>query len=301
MFNKNFIISLGKLLIAASWADGVMTKDEVNSLRDVIYTLPNILESDWQILESYTDSLIGPDEAKDILNEVVSYIQSDEDKEMVISSLKKMIEADGKITDEEQIMLEDVTLIVNRKRLGLFSQIGLLSELVSGNKDIRRKSGVNREERVKDFLENRIYFNFITQMQTDGVYLDIPEDDLRMMCLAAGLMTRVTWVDEDVSESERESIIDSLIENWEVDEEVAKVVTDISIDKITSGIEYSGMSTEFYKITTRDERLDFIKCLFVIANSSGKLHKGLEEIRAISRSLMLGRRDFLDAKIDFLD
>ena len=56
MPDKNFIMDLAKLLIAAAWADGELRNEEINSLKDLLFTLPEISGREWPNLELYMDS-----------------------------------------------------------------------------------------------------------------------------------------------------------------------------------------------------------------------------------------------------
>ncbi len=302
MADKNFIMDLGKLLIAAAWADGKLSKEEINALRDLIFSLPGLTEKDWNTLELYLDSRIGPDEAEDIMSTVLNRARTRKDREIVFNTVKKMIESDNVVTPEENLLLENIKSSLESRKGGLVSMFSsLMGEAVKHRRDGYKRQ-VTREERIDDFIKNNIYFNLVSEMETQDVYLGLPDKEIRMLCLAAGLMARVAWVDEYISIEENELIKEVLQANWELDDEVAGLVANIACSKIARGLDYARLSRSFYEATTRIERLDFIAALFEIAKSSDKAsHKEIEEIRKIADSLMLSHKDFIAAKIDMLE
>ena len=60
MPNKNLILTLAKVVIAAAWADGQMTPEEVNSLKEMLVWLPSgdqraldLNQRDWAMLPKF--------------------------------------------------------------------------------------------------------------------------------------------------------------------------------------------------------------------------------------------------------
>ena len=60
MADKQFIMDLAKLVIAAAWADGELTNEEVNALKDLLFMLPDLSGEEWLGLELYMDSQPSP-------------------------------------------------------------------------------------------------------------------------------------------------------------------------------------------------------------------------------------------------
>ena len=64
MSDKNLILTLAKVIVAAAWADGEMTLEEINSLKDLLFQLPHaggvqITGREWARLEMYIESPVG--------------------------------------------------------------------------------------------------------------------------------------------------------------------------------------------------------------------------------------------------
>ncbi len=102
MADEKFTMDLAKLLIAGAWADGKLQKEEENSLKDLIFSRGEINSEQWVELEIYMDSAVSVQEAQILLDKVLDNIKTQEDKQLVIETLRKLFEADGVVGDEEE-------------------------------------------------------------------------------------------------------------------------------------------------------------------------------------------------------
>ncbi|MBW2192199.1 MAG: TerB family tellurite resistance protein, partial [Deltaproteobacteria bacterium] len=108
MSDKTFIMDLGKLLIAAAWVDGELSKEEINALKDLLFAIPEISGEEWKHLEIYMDSPVTPEEREALLSRVLANATEKEDKILVIDTLTKLFQADGKISDDEHAVLQEI-------------------------------------------------------------------------------------------------------------------------------------------------------------------------------------------------
>ena len=302
MPSHQFVMNLSKLVIAAAWADGEMDNSEINALKDMLFAFPNLSDQDWRVLNMYIDTPVSSDDAGLLLKSVLDEIRTPEDREFVISTLTGLFEADGKITEEEQVFLEQIKEDVTGKSTGFLSHVnsflkGAIKKRITGS-----GSGLEREERIDDYLKNTIYFQLVSRMESTGIHIELPDEEIRKLCLAAGLLARIAWVDRDISEEETKEIRQIISESWEMPEEEAQLIAEISVSQIAKGLDYFRLTRNFYENTTNDERKDFLKILFRIANSTDNTSlKEIEEIRTIANHLHIGHKDFIEAKLSVSD
>jgi hypothetical protein len=152
--DKNLVQTLGKVMIAVAWGDKEMAPEEVNSLKDLLFqfqhtlTLSDVSAGDqlWAFLngieissnvdagmgiparemakfEMYTETHIDAAERTWLLHQVCEAIQSEEDKVLIISSLKDMVEADGVLTEEEQTVLNEIKTMIENVDTGIFDTL----------------------------------------------------------------------------------------------------------------------------------------------------------------------------------
>jgi len=299
MADRKLAVDMAKLLIAASWAAGELGPEEINSLKDLIFTLGEFTGGQWARLEIYMDSPVSDQDRGALLDNVLAGIKTEDDKEFVLKSLRELFCADGIIDDKEMPVLDEFTQAVSGVKTDLFSR---LSKMLTSTIDRRKstyKSGSQREGRIDDFIKNTIYY----QLESEGkVPADLGDDKVRQLCLAAGLLARVANVDEDISAAEKDAIKGVLSRSWGLSEAEAQVVTDISCHRILKGLDYFRLTRGFFECTTIDARRSFLVCLFKVANASDKVSNDeIEEIRKISGALKLTHKDFIAAKLTISD
>lgn len=298
MAQTNLILTLAKVIIAASWADGTVSHEEVNCLKDLLFRIPDLNAKDWATLEIYIDSPIEPDERERLLEELQFALRSRSDKELALSALDDLIKADGEITDEEAAVAEEIKAAIESAGTGLAGGMG---KLIRG--PIQRRSQAiagapNREVLLDDFIRNRVFYGVRRHLGESEIELDLPEADLWKLSLSGGLMARVAHVDREVTEGEFDAMVDALQQNWELPKEAAAIVAEVAISAVAANMDYYRMAREFFSCTTEQERTRFMDVLFAVADGDGKVsHQETEQIRSIARHLKLTHKQFIDAKL----
>ncbi|MHC4543332.1 MAG: tellurite resistance TerB family protein [Planctomycetota bacterium] len=302
MPGREFIMNLAKLLIAAAWADGELQNEEINALKDLLFNIEDVTGDEWAQLEIYMDSPVSPQEREKLLSTVLEQIKTEEDKELVVSTLENLFQADGIVTGEEISLLEEVKKGVLDVETGVLARLSKMIKTAVTRRGDTYDSAAQRESQIDDYIENNIYYHLKSESEKKGIKFDLPSEQVKKLCLAAGLLARISAVDSDISEDEIRIIKEVLSTQWGLSEQQAQIVTQICCDKTLQGLDYFRLSRGFFDCTTLDERRNFVKCLFRIANASEKTsYDETEEIRKISNSLKLTHKDFIEAKLTIPD
>ena len=298
MPNKSFVMDLAKLLIAAAWADGSMTNSETNSLKDLLFTIPDISADEWSRLDVYMDSPCTTEEQQQLLLRVVENVSSTEDKNLVVSTLTALFEADGEVSADEQAFLADVTNALEGASTGLLSRLSKIMRSATTRRGANQPAPTEREAATDDFVKNTIYYQLSTAADAAHVVLDLPDDRIRKLCLSAGVLAKVAYADAEVSSEERDAIADILAAEWNLSKEQATLLASISTDRTVAGLDYFRLTRGFFDCTDYQERARFLTVLFKVANASGKTSNDeIEGIRKIASSLKVSHKDFIDAKL----
>lgn len=302
MPGREFIMNLAKLLIAAAWADGELQNEEINSLKDLLFNIEDVTGDEWAQLEIYMDSPVSLEERQKLLSTVVEQIESEQDKELVVSTIENLVQSDGIVTGEEITFLEEVKKGVLDVDNGVLSRLSKMIKTALTRRGDTYDSAAQRESRMDDYIENNVYYHLKAESEKKGIKFDLPSEQVKKLCLAAGLLARISAVDSDISEDEKKAIKDVLSSQWQLNEQQAQILTQISCDRALKGLDYFRLSRGFFECTSWDERRNFIKCLFKIANASEKTsYDETEEIRKIATSLKLTHKDFIEAKLTIPD
>ena len=294
MTTRDFILDLGKLMIGIAWIDGRLEQEEVNALKELLFLLPDISGEDWTQLELYMTHAVSDAERQDLLDRVLSGIRSSQDKQLVLQTLEKLVAGDGSDRAGESAFLEHIRQDIEGRSSGLLGHL-----TAPFRQTLKRKAGQgSREDRIEDFIKNTIYFQLTSELQQEGRTLSIPETEARKICLAAGLMAHVAWVDNEVCHREREAMSLGLRQLWNVPEDEARLITEMSRARIMHGLDLVRLTRGFCHYTTIEERKAFLRCLFAIANAAEDTsHAEIETIRQIAKSFELPHQEFIEAKL----
>ena len=294
MTTRDFILDLGKLMIGIAWIDGRLEQEEVNALKELLFLLPDISGEDWTQLELYMTHAVSDAERQDLLDRVLSGIRSSQDKQLVLQTLEKLVAGDGSDRAGESAFLEHIRQDIEGRSSGLLGHL-----TAPFRQTLKRKAGQgSREDRIEDFIKNTIYFQLTSELQQQGRTLSIPETEARKICLAAGLMAHVAWVDNEVCHREREAMSLGLRQLWNVPDDEARLITEMSRARIMHGLDLVRLTRGFCHYTTIEERKAFLRCLFAIANAAEDTsHAEIETIRQIAKSFELPHQEFIEAKL----
>lgn len=298
MANPDLVMALAKVVIAAAWADGKLSNDEVNSLKDLLFRLPEMGAREWASLEMYLEAPVSDEERARLVAALQARLGRAADKRLALATLEEMIGADGEVTADERALVAEIKAALDEANVSIFGQVGRLlrgpvrrrSEMVAG--------AANREVHLDDFIKNKIYYNVRRRLNLEEGALDLSESELRKLSLAGGLMARVAWVDREISEGELESMRRLLTANWGITDKAAAVVAEVAASEVSRQLDYYRLARQFFECTTGEERAEFLDVLFAVADGDGRVsHEEIEEIRTIANRLKLAHRQFITAKL----
>lgn len=306
MADRNLALTLGKVIIAAAWADGKITPDEINSLKDLLFRLPHgrdtkgmhLTANEWALLEMYMQTPVGVAERSRLLEDLQAALRRPEDKELAIAAIEELIRADGVVTDTERAVANEIKAAINAVDLNIFAQLG---RLIAG--PIQRRSQAverapNREQYFDDFVKNRVYYKVRQRLHMDDAELHIPDADVRKLSLAGGLMARVAHIDHAVNDDECDRMIQILQADWNISREAAALVAEVAVSEAGADLDFYRLTREFTTSTSAEERARFLDVLFDVATADGYLSNAEhEEIRLIAMSLNLSHDQFIAAKV----
>ena len=298
MPQERMIMSLAKVLIAAAWADGEISNEEVNSLKDLLFRLPEMTANDWARLDMYIESPVNETERASLVEELKEALTTPADRALALDYLDQLVSTDGKVGPDELEAVEEIKATIEEVNTSIFGQFGRLLR----GPVLRRSQAValstNRESDFEDFVRNRVFYHVRRRLENSGDNLEVSDVTLRKLCLAGGLMARVAFVDRDFTEDELRTIGEVLQEDWGISKTEATIVTEVAVSEIGQTLDYYRMTRQFFNLTSETERLTFLDVLFNIAASDGRAsHEEIEEIRMISNVLKLTHQQFIQAKL----
>ncbi len=298
MPEKQFVLDLAKLVIAVAWADGKLVKEEINAVKDLLFVIPDLTGEDWHQLEVYMDSPVSPEERDVLVKRVVRAIRWAEEKQLVIDTVTRLVEADGELTPAEGKALAQVKQDVEGASSGLLAHLTQTVRSALGKRRSRVGAGPSREDRLDDFIKNRVYYHLVTDFEKRGQRVNLADAQIRKLCLAAGLMAHVACVDRKVSPEEQRAMTQALKERGGLADIEAHLVTEIGCSQAVKGLDVVRLARNLFDRTTRQERNGFVRALFQVANAAQKTSsEEIKMIQFIAKSLKLTHREFIEAKL----
>jgi uncharacterized tellurite resistance protein B-like protein len=300
------IFTLAKVMIAAAWADGQITEEEKQCLKDLLFHLPDAgLEAgiqmtgqEWAMLEMYMDSPLDAAEQERLIAELQAAIRNPQEREIVASYLQQMAAADGEPTAEEQALINEIVQGNGASGGHMFKR---LSRFLGGTTQKRAAAvtnAPNREAQFDDFVKNKVYYELRQQLAQQGKSLNLPDAEVRRMGLAGGLAARVAHVDETPTEAEINRMAELISRFWGLEGAMALFVANTAVSAVDYAYDYYRMTRQFGEATTYEERVRFLDALFQIALADGFVsYEETEEIRTIAHGINLSNQEFINAKI----
>ncbi|MFN2243262.1 MAG: TerB family tellurite resistance protein [Anaerolineae bacterium] len=292
---QNLILTLAKVLIAAAWADGEPTHEEINSMKDLLFHLPQLSARQWASLQMYIDSPVSDAERERLLEDLGYAIQTPQDRELAQQALDEMLQADGNVSAEEEQIAAEIRASIESVN------VGALSRLVKGMTGRRAQAlanAPNREDYLDDYVKNKVYYGVRRRLELGEADLQASDDLLRTLSLAGGIMAQVARVNPQVSEAEVATMVDALQTHWHLDADQAAFVAGVAISETAGLMDRYRLARQFASTVGPRERALFLDVLFAVAAADGvACYDEIEEIRAIAESLKLSHRQFIEAKL----
>jgi uncharacterized tellurite resistance protein B-like protein len=215
-----------------------------------------------------------------------------------LQALDQMVQADGSIDETEQAMVEEIKTALQNGNTAPPHRWSLLTRSRMEQRTQTVQNAPNREIHMDDFVKNKIFYHVSQRLPTVDPAAHIPDNDLRKLSLAGGLLARVAYVDRQVTDTEYQEIVNVLQAAWGISLAAAGVVAEVAVSEIGKDLDYYRLSRQFFESTSEEERVHFLDALFAVTISDGHAtEEEIEEIRAITNGLLLSHQQFIAAKL----
>lgn len=292
------ILTLAKVLVAAAWADGVLSTDEVNSMkRDLLTKIPNLSTQQWASVAIYFDSPVDEAERTRLIQQLRSQITTPLGKQLVFDALDDLVAADGAVSDEERRVVDEVKAAIES---GNSAGLGKVSRLFRGRSAPAPvvAQGPNREVYLDEYIQNRVYYVIRRRLDQAGVAPKLSDAEIRKLSLAGGMMAVVARTNPQVTEQEKATMTATLQQNWRLNDEQAAFLVDVAVSQQPADLDSFRLADGFAAVSDYDERGQLVDALFAIAAADGAVNNDeVETIRGMANSLVLTHERFIEAKL----
>lgn len=296
--DQTVILTLAKVLVAAAWADGDLSNDEINAMkRDLLTRIPNLSTQQWASVAIYMDSPVDEAERARLIEQLRSQITTPVGKQLVFDALDNLVLVDGQVTDEERRVVDDIKAAIEAGSAG---GLGRISRLFKGRSASTPTAAAapNREVYLDDFVQNRVYYVIRRRLDEDGIVPKLSDAEIRKLSLAGGMMALVAKTNPQVTADERTSMLATLQQNWRLNSDQAGFLVDVAMSQLPGDLDAFRLADGFAAVSDYDERGRLVDTLFAIAAADGAVNNDeIETIRGMANSMVLTHERFIEAKL----
>jgi uncharacterized tellurite resistance protein B-like protein len=302
MPDRTIILPLAKVIIAAAWADGDLSTDEINELKTMLNRLPQtVTRQDIQYtaaesatLDIYMAAPVSVEERARLVADLQNALQHDGDRQLALHAIEQVLSADRVMTPEERAALDEIQAALNSVDLGMFARIGRLFR-----SQAQGAAGPNRERYLQDFLNNRIYFQVRQRLGlSPDADLGVNDEEARTLSLAGGLLAYVANVDKNITPAELQNLIDTLKIGWKLDDTAAALVAEAAVSEITRDIDLFQLTRAYGERSSAEDRIRLLDALFAVAAVDGEISSAEQsELSRIASQIYLTSEDVAAAKL----
>lgn len=291
-------MTLAKVLVAAAWADGELTPDEINSMkRDLLTRIPNLSTQQWASVAIYMESPVDEAERGRLVQQLRSQITTPLGKQLVFDALDGLVAADGHVGEEERRVVQEIRSAIEA---GNTAGIGRVSGLFRGRSAPAPVTapGPNREVFLDDFVRNRVYYVIRRRLDKGGIVPKLSDGEIRKLSLAGGMMAVVARTNPQVTDAEQSAMLATLQQNWSLNQEQATFLVDVAVSQLPADLDTFRLADEFAAVSDYDERGQLVDALFAVAAADGSVNNDeVETIRGMANALVLTHERFIEAKL----
>lgn len=283
-------LALAKALIAAAWSDGCIQAQERACIEDLIFYLPDLKAQDISALELLLDHPMSEAQVKRLMDDLLAKIETEQDKNLALHTLRQLIEADGRITPEEQALYNNLETALEKPKHYLSLQLRNMFQVLIDRRLFETSKTLANDD-LASFIQKKI-----GQLKAYKACYNFREEALYHLCLAGILLARVVWADGRVLDSEIETLLQYLKKEWKVLPLEAHNIGALLLDASVKDLDLKRVCREFSKYLSPEEKGVFLNLLFEVALADGILSSSeIDEILNISAHLKLGQDQFHNA------
>jgi uncharacterized tellurite resistance protein B-like protein len=281
-----------------AWADGRISHEELNFLKDFMFKF-DFTGEEWAQIEMYLEEPIPPEEAELLIKDFIQKTGSLDKRRSIRLKLEELMRADERTSPEEREFLERFT--------ALLEQNASPASFLNGFRHLFKQTvfkpvpGPNRSGELHEFLNNRILFKVRRKLEREKLSLEAHPDKLAYAALFGGLLAYVGSVHAELGAKELAVLKKHLRQTVGFDPEEVELISSVIQETEPRDLNRFRLAREFYERSGPEQRLQLLDCLFDIASSDTDLqHSEIEEVRAIAHTLKLDHTEFINAKLKYL-
>lgn len=286
-----------KVLISLAWADGKISESEQNVIKS-FYKKWNLGHDQIKQLKPYLRAPLPKEDEDKLVRQLIAEMSSPQDKKELIQALETMAQTDNKLDEEEKKFIQQVRVLLEetsftKKTLGKIQNLFTRTMF----KPVRE-----RNPQLEKYFKNRILKDIHLNSEGTGHQISHGEDHIYFVCLVGTLLASVAFSDDHFSEVEKNALKTVLEKHFSFNGQDLEILFKVIQNQAQNGFDFHEVVTEFNRLASFDERVEFMDSFFEISAADGELSfEEVEEVRRITKAMRIPHKRFIESKMKYLN
>ena len=282
-----------KVLTTVAWADGEVSQSELNILKS-FYKKFDLEKSELDELKPYLNAPV-PKKEKDLLyRQMIAQLSTPSEKQEIVVALENMVQVHPRMKDDERQLVDQFSEWLENTSFTKRS-FGRIRNLFQ--KTIFEHAR-EPDPDMEKYFKRRVLKKVELKSAHSGIISQLPEDKLYFLCLVGSLMASIANVDNHFDPAEKKALKACLKDQFSLKGKELNLLFNVVEEQGRKGFDYHEVVSEINRLTSYNDRLHFMECLFAVALADGEIaHEESEEIRRITKSMRIPHKTFIQAKV----
>ncbi len=282
-----------KVLTTVAWADGEVTQSELNILK-AFYRKFDLEKHELDELKPYLHAPISKNEKDQLYHQLIAELSTPGEKKEIVEALENMVQAHTRMKGNERELVDqfsewlEKTSYTKRSlgRIRNLFQRTIFEHARDPNPDLEK------------YFKRQVLKRIELKSSHSGNATHLPEDKLYFLCLVGTLMASVAHVDNHFDPAEKKALKACLTDQFSLKGQELTLLFEVVEEQARKGFDFHEVITEINRLTSYNDRLHFMECLFAVAAADGEIaHEEAEEIRKITKAMRISHKTFIQAKV----
>ena len=282
-----------KVLTTVAWADGEVSQSELNILKS-FYRKFDLSKHELDELKPYLYAPILKKEKDLLYQQMIAELSTPAEKKEIVEALENMVQVHKRMKKDEQILVDQFSEWLKRSSFTKRS-FGRIRNLFQ--KTIFEHARDPNPD-MKKYFKRRVLKKIELKSSHSGVASKLTEDKLYFICLVGTLMASIAHVDNRLDPEEKKALKTCLATQFELKGKELILLFEVVEEQGRKDFDFHEVLAEINRLTSYNDRLQFMECLFAVATADGDLaYEEIEEIRRITKAMRIPHNTFIQAKV----
>ena len=282
-----------KVLTTVAWADGEVTQSELNILK-TFYRKFDLSKHELDELKPYLNAPISKKEKDLLYRQMIAELSTPSEKEEIVAALENMAQVHKRIKKDEQELVDQFSEWLDKSSFTKRS-LGRIRNLFQKTIfEFARDPNPDMEK----YFKRRVLKKIELKRSDSGIASQLPEGKLYFLCLVGTLLASIAHVDNHLDPTEKKALKACLAKQFELKGKELSMLFEVVEEQGREGFDFHEVVTEINRLTSYNDRLRFMDCLFAVAAADGEMaYEETEEIRRITKAMRIPHNIFIQSKV----